>query len=190
MGDDAAPVEQHQRVADPQRAEIDRPDVAARRIARLRIVAGVEADVAHLRNAADQFVAADHAGGVDPVLIKDHHRQRLGDARPLDPRADDDDVGAAAALAPAIGRVVLHGGGIVLRPGGSTGEQADRRARKQQCRCRTPHYPSPSAFNPCPVRRVARPAETARRRPAPVAADRDRAHCPSGRRRPSRPRCR
>jgi hypothetical protein len=55
--DEAAAVEQHQRVADAQVAQIDRIDVAARGVARLRIVGFVEGDVARLRDRSDQIVA-------------------------------------------------------------------------------------------------------------------------------------
>jgi hypothetical protein len=109
----AAAVQQHQGVADAQAAQVDRVDVAARGVAGLRRVAGVDEDVAHLRDRAEQVVARDRAGGGDLVVVQHRDRQGRRGLGAFDLAADDDDL-------LDLGRV-----GGLLELGGAGGGQQD-----------------------------------------------------------------
>ncbi len=113
IADHAPAIDQHQGIADAGTAQVDRGDVAARRVVGLLAVGGVERDIAHFRNGAQQVVAGDRAGGGDLAGRQDGHRQggcRLGAA---DAAADDDD------------------GLGVVSPGGRFGCRFGRRLRRR-----------------------------------------------------------
>ena len=92
VADDAAAVQQHQRIADAQIAQVDRAGVAARRVGGRRQIAGVEGHVAHLRDGAQQLIARSRAGGQDLFFADDRDRQGRRDLGAANLRPDDDDL--------------------------------------------------------------------------------------------------
>ena len=115
---DPAAVEQHQRVADPEIAQVHRAHVAAGAVAGVRQIGRVEAHIAHLGNGAEELVAGGRGHRLDLLLSDDGHRDRLGDVRAADLRPDDDElferrilrVGGAGAQG------AQHGGGQQTGP--------------------------------------------------------------------------
>ena len=110
----AAPVQQHQGVAHAQAAQVDRIDVAARGVAGLRRVAGIDEDIAHLRDRAEQVIARDGAGGGDLAVVQHRDRQSGRGLGAADLAANHDDF-------LDLGRV-----GVLGRGGAGGGEQADQ----------------------------------------------------------------
>ncbi len=137
VGYETASIEQHQRVADAERAQVDGVDVAARRVTGLRIVGGFEQHIAHLRNRAEQIVAADRAGGGDLIRVDRHHRQRRDDFTATDIRTGDDHF---------FERLLSGlGGGRRLSPDMAGGRELHQRAGQQH---RTAHRFASHRFRP------------------------------------------
>src|SRR3546814_12075133 len=78
MLDEAASVEQDERVADAKPTQIDRTDVAAREIAARLAVAAVERLVAHLRDRAQKIIARARSGRRNLLLAADGYGVGFG----------------------------------------------------------------------------------------------------------------
>ena len=200
------PLSSTERVAGAEVAQVDRIDVAARRVAGLRVVRRVERHLAHLRDRAEQIVARQGAGRIDLRAVEHGDRQCLGDPAAPDLRADDHDVIVRVAAsrppeswrAAASARTGPAAGPAAPNAGAAQAHGADRRAPARQI--------SSSSFSPplnpavplralpvrcCPVRcRWPRRRAAVRLRPARRRAGPGRARLPSARRRSSRRRCR
>jgi len=90
--DQAAAVEQHQRVAGAEIAQVDRGIVAARIVEVAGGAGLLELDVAGLGQRAEDVVARHAPGRLDTVLAEDRHGQRARGLGALDPRTGDDHV--------------------------------------------------------------------------------------------------
>ena len=129
----AATVQQHQRIAGAERAQVDGRRVAARIVDAAGVATLVEGNVADLRDRSEQVVAAGRAGRLDIVLAQDRHRQDIGHVGALDLGADDDDF----LLDIGRGRRLL----------GECRARGDQRHTRQQQSGRSLHHISHSPFS-------------------------------------------
>lgn len=119
----AAAVEQDQRVAGSQSAQVDRGGVAAGVIQAADGAGGVERDIAQLWDGAEQIVARGGGDRVELVRADDGDRQGIGGLRADDLAADNDDDIAVVLRRLTLGRRLLCEGGAGQRDGGRRHQQ-------------------------------------------------------------------
>ena len=89
--DHAAPVDQEQRVSRPERAQVNRGDIATHAVDPARRVLFVECYETGLRDGSEKFVTIAGIDGFDLLLVDAGYRQDIVDPGAADLRAGNDD---------------------------------------------------------------------------------------------------